>query len=371
MVAEAHASLAATSLKRKAWPDAECYCTSKRHYALACDPRDAQLVERRVPPGPAEADFSNPPEPGSLSDTMRKNPRERLYLPPMLWTSRHLSLLNCEFSAEKLSPSADEPPLILQAPSDERASVHCVTSARGWAIRAVNQLANPCAPQARASAVRCVLAACDFQVSECFSPSLYFKTTAVNLKVDAIFASEPSGPTSLAYIDLECLHSRRRTYINKKFAPREPSVSVSELIRKKFCRIQPDRNNLEDPYIVAVLIALAQHKYRSSGHFSVCRHSKYELPTWNAPTSTVTPDGTQRAPPLGPFKVYILAWLRIPSRKLCLYTARISTDFLDKLEQPAKYVPSDTLLITYRPLPIKKPVQLLDTLDCALRVAAE
>jgi hypothetical protein len=56
------------------------------------------------------------PSPLSISELISAYPRERLYVHPLLWTRRHLSLLGCEFSDDGIL-SIPPPPTTIHPPS--------------------------------------------------------------------------------------------------------------------------------------------------------------------------------------------------------------------------------------------------------------
>ena len=80
------------------------------------------------------------------------------------------------------------------------------------------------------------------------------------LETDGTFSSSSSSSTgpSLAFLDLEAVGSRRDRSIRFSRCDRVNSPVVN-LERKQQRRLRPT-NELEDPYIVAVLIALAQQR---------------------------------------------------------------------------------------------------------------
>lgn len=164
--AEAESLLATASIKRKAQADAQDDpSTSKR----ACPSRQNGLARSHHNARCTPRYASDAPEAGSLADIMRENCRERLYLPPVLWTPKHLTLLGCKIIAKKLPKSTGldhTKPLALQVSRDGRATVNFINSPRQWAVRSAELLCRPCVPEARASAVRGILAACNFDISK-------------------------------------------------------------------------------------------------------------------------------------------------------------------------------------------------------------
>lgn len=53
-------------------------------------------------------------------------------------------------------------------------------------------------------------------------------------------------------------------------------------------------------------------------------------------------------------------------RSLYFYTARISSEFLDKFERPSRYFRSDPVRISYYGIPLKAREELLKLMDCVI-----
>ena len=62
-----------------------------------CIPRDAKQISCFVIYGRMVSQASQPPQPFSLNDLLRRHCRDRLYVPPLRWTAQHLRLLKCRF----------------------------------------------------------------------------------------------------------------------------------------------------------------------------------------------------------------------------------------------------------------------------------
>lgn len=61
---------------------------------------------------------------------------------------------------------------------------------------------------------------------------------------------------------------------------------------------------------------------------------------------------------------------RTAAQEMYLYTACIPATFLDKLDQPSRFSPSETITIAYCALPLRQPM-LLYRLALALRAPVE
>ncbi|CAG9947958.1 unnamed protein product [Clonostachys rosea f. rosea IK726] len=303
------------------------------------------------------------PERKSIYAIMRQHCRSRLYVPPICWTLEHLELLGCEFSSKEVpqnerrrkSPNSD----VSQVSDDGTVAVEKMDTTLGYAVRAARLLSRPCAMEGRVSAVISILAACGIEAREMHnSLPFHFDRRIVSIQTDGIFTSE-SATVSLAYINLDVLHSLRSQHIRQKFLPRTRvrgrlNSPVASLIRKNICRLKPE-NEIVDPYIVAALIALAQHQYRRREQL-------------RSNTATGVPSTEQENCFPRPFKVHLLAVPGIAARELYLYAARIPPAFLDKFDQPSKFSPSGPISVAYYSLPLrnarKLPKRLLDAL-CA------
>jgi len=82
--------------KRKLVGDSPSPPTQRRRTSSPCS-------STPCPTKPASRKTSTAPEPNSIYDILRRNCRSRLYVPPIIWTSEHVRLLNCEFT-EKPRP---------------------------------------------------------------------------------------------------------------------------------------------------------------------------------------------------------------------------------------------------------------------------
>lgn len=114
----------------------------------------------------------------------------------------------------------------------------------------------------------------------------------VPLFTDGVFSVESNIPV-LAYLHLSTLQSRRKNSV-KVSASNQPNSPVFRLQQKEQRRLQPSKE-LEDPYIVAVLIALAQEQRTTSaslaapalssstpGAFQAPEQKHYKVSAWNA-----------------------------------------------------------------------------------------
>lgn len=166
--------------------------------------------------------------------------------------------------------------------------------------------------------------------------------TASVLRTDGVWSIGSAAP-SLAYVDLCNLATQReeRIYCTPRLKRWNRPVSI--LRSKKLDQHTPS-NDAEDPYIMAILIALAREQRRKQQKDG-------------ARTGTAS------------HNVSLIAVRGIPPRTLFFYTARIPTSFLDKLDRPAQFSPSCPVLVSYRPVSLigsKAPEELRTRLCCLL-----
>ncbi|KJZ76408.1 hypothetical protein HIM_04137 [Hirsutella minnesotensis 3608] len=226
----------------------------------------------------------NTPEAGSVWAIIRDNSRSRLFVPPLLWTAEHVKLLGFRILAKEVPrcKRLNRPIHPELKPSGEGKDVpKASVTVRDCAANAAKSLSEPCSVEARMGAASDILAACNFSYTGTYSPLLYFDHNRYDarLPAPAVFASE-SNTRSLAYMNLDTLQHVRRQYLyRRKFRScfydsgkkrARVNVPVSRLIRKMLRRFQP-RNEMEDPCVVAVLIALAQEQYRAQKQLSGSR----------------------------------------------------------------------------------------------------
>ncbi|KFA81337.1 hypothetical protein S40288_08311 [Stachybotrys chartarum IBT 40288] len=230
----------------------------------------ASALPQEVPLGPFRNPRLNTPEAGSILAIMRENYGSRLYVPPLLWTAEHVQLLGFRFLAKELPRIRKLPPKS-QLSSDSKDVIKASVTPLDYAAHAAESLSRPCTVNARTAAVGDILAACNFEYTGKSWPSFYFDRDrySVRLPAPALFKSGSNTPL-LAYMNLDTLQPMREEFFyQRKFRScfydsrqkqHRINPPVSRLIRKLLRQLQPE-NEYEDPYIVAVLIALAQEQY--------------------------------------------------------------------------------------------------------------
>ncbi|CAK96872.1 hypothetical protein M747DRAFT_359474 [Aspergillus niger ATCC 13496] len=181
-------------------------------------------------------------EPNSIESNLRANNRDRLYVPPVAWTLRHLRLLGCGFTLQT-------------SQRKERPHSQVVLS-----DSPVRHLPKPNMP----SDLRRSLLACrpSIEIADSHSSeflSFYFRRQSVaSIWTEGVFSRNSTGP-SLAYVTFDGIQSRRSKYVHNS-----PGKGFNEPVfrtcDKKLRSLQP-ANTIEDPYIMGILIALAQEQW--------------------------------------------------------------------------------------------------------------
>ncbi|KAF5018789.1 hypothetical protein F66182_9207 [Fusarium sp. NRRL 66182] len=181
---------------------------------------------------PAFLDLSPPrsvraPEPSSINSIIREHSRSRLYVSPLHWISQHLQLLDCQFVLKKTAKQKHE-----ESSQEERQRLGSTDQ-------------SSCSK------------------SKALGNRQHFDQRVVSaLKTDGAFSCSSSRSTapSLAYLDLETLGSRRDKSVRFSSSNRV-NPPIASLREKRQRQLRP-LIEVEDPYIAAVLIALAQGRRR-------------------------------------------------------------------------------------------------------------
>ncbi|KAK4676067.1 hypothetical protein QC764_0084640 [Podospora pseudoanserina] len=200
--------------------------------------------------------------------------------------AQHLALLGCYFAREVIGPHGHEqarfPEGLRHAARQLPRSILAKTLVRGALLEY-------------------------FKLNEYDGTKLNFqfsRRVVASLATDALFSPVPTPPR-LAYLDLEAAQRRRDKSISL-FRSRRLNSPVARAQHKRQRRLRPAKD-IEDPYIAAVLIALAQEQsYQDQSR----------------------PDH---------YKVHLLA---AKDDNLYFYTALIPSHFLDRLDRPSQRYPT-------------------------------
>ncbi|GKZ28206.1 hypothetical protein AbraIFM66950_000017 [Aspergillus brasiliensis] len=207
--------------------------------------------------------------------------------------------------------------------------------------------------------------------------SFYFRRQpAATVWTEGVFSRNSAGP-SLAYVTIDGIQSRRSKYVHNS-----PGKTFNEPVfrtcDKKLRSLQP-ANTVEDPYIMGILIALAQEQWRHrqrneqhgerSAECSIMQYDEgYTTNGASAKTPTSARCGTDRSPhDRGQcLRVDVLATSGIRDDYLYVYTAFISVAFLRKFDEPWRSSPSFPVVVEYHPISLRSPIKSLNKLHRVL-----
>ncbi|KAK2006253.1 hypothetical protein LZ32DRAFT_623080 [Colletotrichum eremochloae] len=235
------------------------------------------------PPKTPPHDADNELAAHSIRSIMRLHPRERLFVRPLHWTPRHVDLLSCSFThtprsddESRLSPPSSPPNHNLNPSSSSSSSSETTKSTNDGQPQ-----------QSSVDKYMEILARGRFPSS----------------KAGALGDLMSNGPTTLKQLNreasLEYICNPPRSY------PSNPTLRIYD---KMLAQITPS-NPLEDPYILAVLIAIAQSQQR--------RYAQARL-----------------LPATQSFQVYVVVTDAKEKSHLVVYTADVPVVFLDRLATP-------------------------------------
>ncbi|PYH69194.1 uncharacterized protein BO88DRAFT_415123 [Aspergillus vadensis CBS 113365] len=314
-------------------------------------------------------------EPNSIESFLRDNSRDRLYVPPIAWTLRHLRLLGCRFTLQtsKRKERPHSQVVISDSPVHDLRKPNLPADLR----RAMLQFGGRRTSEVRKTAIKEIVGAYGFsRLSHSYeSLSFYFRQQPVaSVWTEGVFSRKSTGP-SLAYVTFDGIQSRR-----SKFVHNSPGKGFNEPVfrtcDKKLRSLQPE-NTVEDPYIMGILVALAQEQRR---HRQINEHDGEEAAecsimqrddghTTNSTSSgTPPPCGTDRSPHnCGQcLRVAVLATSGVKDEGLYVYTASISVAFLRKFDEQWRSSPSPPVMIEYYSIPLRSPTKSLNKLHRVL-----
>ncbi|KAK0639581.1 hypothetical protein B0T16DRAFT_245996 [Cercophora newfieldiana] len=194
---------------------------------------------------PSQVSLSRSLEPSSINDILRSHSRDRLYIPPFQWTAQHLDLLGCRFARNKTPrPTSEGHRVDLPAQTD-------------FGLLANNLLCLS-TTEFKTMVIRLHLENHKIIYQRSVLPFSFGSRPVVNLTTNGVFSlsGTDSAAPVMAYLDLEDVRSRRNASI-KLSSDNRPNPPIAHLRQKIQRRLNPIKE-AEDPYIVAVLVALAQ-----------------------------------------------------------------------------------------------------------------
>ncbi|KAL3952825.1 hypothetical protein ACCO45_012768 [Purpureocillium lilacinum] len=137
----------------------------------------------------------------------------------------------------------------------------------------------------------------------------------------------------------------------------EANDPIVGLMKKRLRQLQP-ATETEDPYIVAVLIALAQRKCQerdqAGPNTTLDKYNRAAELESHAAVEIDAPDSVFETQEL--FEVHLLALAA--SQTFCIYKAHFPHSFLARFNNPSKFSPSGPISISYYPVPHLDPKRL-------------
>ncbi|PWY74843.1 hypothetical protein BO83DRAFT_443884 [Aspergillus eucalypticola CBS 122712] len=314
-------------------------------------------------------------EPNSIESILRDNSRDRLYVPPVAWTLRHLRLLGCRFTLQTSKRKERPTPqlVLLGSPVHNLRRPNLPADLR----RAMLQFGGRRTSEVKKTAIKETVGAYGFsRLSHSYeSLSFNFRLQPIaSVWTEGVFSRNSTGP-SLAYVTFDGIQSRR-----SKFVHSSPGKGFNEPVfrtcDKKLRSLQPE-HTVEDPYIMGILIALAQeqrrHRQRNDQQgeeAAECSIEKRDDGHITNSTSSGMPPrcGTDRSPHYCGqcLRVTVLATSGVKDECLYVYTASISVAFLGKFDEPWRSSPSPPVVIEYYPISLRSPTKSLNKLHRVL-----
>lgn len=282
------------------------------------------------------------PEPGSINALMRAHPRIRLYVPSIAWLSSHqLRLLGCHFVRRPIVAAPGEQSNHRQHNLSWQKQVEL--------IRAARYLRKPSIHTSNTAVVRGLLQIYDYATIPYENLPLRFGGRIVDkVWVDSLFSSDPrTAHPTFAHIHYETLQRHRRRHVNSS-RKRRFNLPIEQLERAKLRRLQPLQEE-EDPYIIAILIAMAQEQQCLSSPAPICdpsSHGQHRVQTF--------------------FKVNLIASQDTDSPCLWIYKASIPSTFLDRLDEPSRFFPDSDFMVRYCRIPFSVSEKFADRLHRVL-----
>ncbi|KAI1194969.1 hypothetical protein F5X97DRAFT_309521 [Nemania serpens] len=274
-----------------------------------------------------------PPHPLSVTGLIRKHCGNRLYVHPLQWTAQHLELLGYRF----VRKGNEE----LRAHSQHQNSLQLPSEA--IMRRTTFLLRMPCLPEFNTTFIIELLAACNvIQLDRSRLPFDFKRQTIATVPTSGIFAP-CSNTATFAFLNLACVQSERDRSIGLSMS-RKLVGPVRRIRRKRQQRLQPS-NEAEDPYIAAVLIALAQGLQHQHQH-------QQQKQTANGPNDCLESVPAKLDPTVLPqqtatdIEVRLLALAR-DALSLYFYKASIPSKSLDMLNEPSHYHDANVVQLSY------------------------
>ncbi|EXK23589.1 hypothetical protein FOMG_19649 [Fusarium oxysporum f. sp. melonis 26406] len=315
--------------------------------------------------GEEHATFFSDLRPSTLSlHNMICRHRQRLYVHPLQWTSQHLHVLACQFVDQSwVSKVPLKDVTNRSSQQSSRTQRNAPSQNVKKALASLRSHSNN--DKLRSWAIEDLMAAYGFHHET--SPNSregdalllrYGPHDKVSLQVDAFSRSH----APVAYLDLDKVESLRVNTVYTKFyrrlfQRRPHNKPVEAILKAKLRRIRPSIRQY-DPFILAVLVALAQERRRS---FTTNNATEASTCTLELDTRTELSHITD---PIAAFtQVHVLATSTCELTRLWAFTARFPASFLNKFDDPSQAFHADPVIISCSEIPLLPASAATDMLD--------
>ncbi|KAK0736349.1 hypothetical protein B0T21DRAFT_366758 [Apiosordaria backusii] len=274
----------------------------------------------------------------SISELISAYPRERLFVHPLLWTRRHLGLLGCEFSDDGILSPPPSPTTVLPSPTHNQSGIGNDNKATWVERHFAEQYSDTNKARCLATSERlhdkCWSLTQLLKEFECYRDQVRFRfacRVVANLpcKYLALSSQSPSprrGLAQLGYLHLAELARHRRIKLSRRSNNLGPPNPQDLHYIQKQLRLLTPNNRYEDPYLVALLIALAQKQAQGQRLGDRDRDNINDDDARHKLFGGATNVSSQMLLVTSPGDT---TWLHI-------YTSNISPEFLDKLDRPSR-----------------------------------
>ncbi|KAK1749611.1 hypothetical protein QBC47DRAFT_418833 [Echria macrotheca] len=287
----------------------------------------------------------------SIAQLLSTHPREQLFVHPLMWTARHLELLRCGFvDGGIIKTPGTSPPPADRAPADdcddcdddgddggdnhdEAAKLQRYLAYLNGEVLAAQRLAACRGTISKQNALLRLVPGLKHRrdgIQFLFGRRAVADLPCSSFSYTPQSPSQPTPPAHLVYLDLSDMERCRRSKLlgapPPPGIPRRRNLPLTRRSEKQLRRIRPGKR-YEDPYIAALLIALAQDQ----------RHCEKGSDDYDDDDDNDgNPSGAANAAPLQMLLAngYDADWLYI-------YTTKVSTELLDMLNRPSYPLPAN------------------------------
>ncbi|KAH8155937.1 hypothetical protein CIB48_g12311 [Xylaria polymorpha] len=172
----------------------------------------------------------------------RRHPQTRIIVEPLLWTKLQLELLQCTFSEPLHAP-----PTVMKLNYDDdsdrqRAFAYHMFGSRGYGNRA--------------TAVQCLISGPEVPL-QYFYDNVLLPCSFFCLRDKCEGTNKPTP--IVAYVDHDKIVYLRRKKFSRMYGIEDPGIRLARIRLKSYNFTEP----LQDPYLVAIMIAFAQKQRRA------------------------------------------------------------------------------------------------------------